>query len=625
LKPLSIFSTLFLFPLLCVSAFAADWKPAAGPLVTRWAKDVSPEKAHPEYPRPQMVRKDWQSLNGLWDYAIRPRGEAEPGRFEGTILVPFPVESSLSGVMKRVGPDNRLWYHRAVSLPQAWRGKRILLHFDAVDWEATVLIDGRTIGTHRGGYSPFTFDVTDSLTSGKAHDLVVVVWDPSDAGTQPCGKQHNKPQGIWYTPSTGIWQTVWLEPVPQTYVKELRLEPDVAGHRVSVDAQIVGPTDNCTVVAEVLAGNGHGAISASGAPGKPFAITIPQDAVRLWSPDSPFLYDVVVRIVNLAPGAVVQGAHGTEVDGVGSYFALRSIAVANNPDGKTRIVLNGKPVFLIGPLDQGFWPDGLYAAPTDEALRSDLEITKKLGFNLVRKHVKVEPARWCYWCDHLGLAVFQDMPSGDMHARENSRRRPEITRSPESAHEYDAELKDLIDSRRHFPCIVAWVPFNEGWGQFDTVRISRWIKEHDPSRLVIPASGWNDFPVGDIHDIHSYPGPAAPQPEAARAAVLGEFGGLGLPVPGHLWINNKKNWGYRKFESRDALTAAYLALAAKLRPLVESRLSAAVYTQTTDVETEVNGLMTYDRELIKMDADKVRLANQELINLFDKPQAAKHE
>jgi len=623
LKPLSTFSTPFLFPLLCVGAFAADWKPAAGPLATRWAKDVSPEKAHSEYPRPQMVRETWQNLNGLWDYAIRPRGDAEPGRFDGTILVPFPAESALSGVMKRVGPDKQLWYHRAVSVPEAWRGKRILLHFEAVDWEASVSIDGRTIGMHRGGYSPFTFDVTDALVPGKAHDLVVVVWDPSDAGTQPCGKQHNKPQGIWYTPSTGIWQTVWLEPVPQSYVRDVRLEPDVAGHKVTVDAEIVGPTDGCTVAAEIIVDEQgvnptrRTITSASGVAGKPFTIVIPPSDVKLWSPGSPFLYDIAIR--------VAKEAGSQTSDQVKSYFAMRSIGIGPGPDKTTRIVLNGKPVFLIGPLDQGFWPDGLYTAPTDEALRSDLEVTKKLGFNLVRKHVKVEPARWYYWCDRLGLVVFQDMPSGDMHARENSRKRPEITRSAESAKEFDVELKEMIDSRRHFSCIVAWVPFNEGWGQFDTVRISRWIKEYDPSRIVIPASGWNDFPVGDIHDIHSYPGPAAPQAESGRAAVLGEFGGLGLPIPGHLWINDKKNWGYRKFESRDALTAAYLALTAKLRPLVESRLSAAVYTQTTDVETEVNGLMTYDRELIKMDADKVQQANRELVRLLEQVQSTKHE
>jgi beta-galactosidase/beta-glucuronidase len=612
-----------------VAASAGDWKPAAGPLFTRWAKDVSPGDAHPEYPRPQMSREEWQNLNGLWDYAIRPRGDADVGHFDGKILVPFPIESALSGVMKRVGPDKRLWYRRDVLTPRSWRGKHVLLHFEAVDWEATISIDGRTIGTHRGGYSPFTFDVTDALIPGKTHQLIVSVWDPSDAGTQPCGKQHNKPQGIWYTPSTGIWQTVWLEFVSQTYIQDVRCVPNVAGRKVTVEADVVGPTEGCSVEAQVFFFDRRGPVpemhmvgTGRGAPGTPLAISIPAADVRPWSPDSPFLYNVVVWV---RKEPVAKGGKSESLDRVASYFALRSIGVALGPDKKTRIVLSGKPVFLIGPLDQGFWPDGLYTAPTDEALRSDIEVTKKLGFNLIRKHVKVEPARWYYWCDRLGLVVFQDMPSGDLHARENSGQRREITRSAPSATDFDAELKAIIDARRQFPCIIAWVPFNEGWGQFDTLRVSRWIKAYDPSRLVDPASGWNDFPVGDIHDVHSYPGPAAPPADAGRAAVLGEFGGLGLPIPGHLWINDKKNWGYRKYESRDALTAAYLALAAKLRPLVESRLSAAVYTQTTDVETEVNGLMTYDRELIKMDADKVRAANTALVRALDHAGGAKHE
>lgn len=561
-----------------------------------------------------MERGDWQNLNGLWDYAIRARGDTETGQFDGQILVPFPVESSLSGVMKRVGPDKRLWYRRMVSVPQSWRGKRVLLHFEAVDWEATVSIDGHTVGTHRGGYAPFTFDVTDALDPGKAHALVVAVWDPSDSGTQPCGKQHNKPQGIWYTPSTGIWQTVWLEPVSPTHVKDVRIVPDVAAHRLTIDAAVDGPTEGCVASAQVINPVRHGTFAASGAVGQPVGVTIPPQDVHLWSCESPFLYRVRV-VVTKRP--VTSLASAETVDEVTSYAALRSVEVVRGPDQQTRIVLNGKPIFLIGPLDQGFWPDGLYTAPTDQALRSDIEVTKKLGFNFIRKHVKVEPARWYYWCDRLGVAVFQDMPSGDLHARENSRLRREITRSAESAKDFDVELKEMIDARRQFPCIVGWVPFNEGWGQFDTVRISRWIKEYDPSRLVDPASGWNDFPVGDVHDVHSYPGPAAPPAEEGRAAVLGEFGGLGLPILGHLWVNDKKNWGYRKYESRDALTAAYLGLAARLRPLVRSRLSAAVYTQTTDVETEVNGLMTYDRELIKMDADKVRAANTELVRLLD--------
>jgi beta-galactosidase/beta-glucuronidase len=616
--------------LFCTGANAAaprvDWKPAAGPLMTRWAKDVSPDDVHSEYPRPQMAREEWQNLNGLWDYAIRPKSDAEPGQFDGKILVPFPVESALSGVMKRVGPEKRLWYRRDVSIQEGWRGKRVLLHFEAVDWETTVSIDGRTISTHRGGYVPITFDVTEALSPGTSHQLVVSVWDPSDAGTQPCGKQHNNPQGIWYTPSTGIWQTVWLEFVSQTYLQDVRCLPDLAGHKVTVETAIAGPTEGCTIEASVGFYDRRGQVPeihkvgiARGAPGTPLEISIPPADVHAWSPDSPFLYNVVVW---LRKARVAKGGEGEGLDRVVSYFALRSIGIAKGSDKQTRIVLNGKPVFLIGPLDQGFWPDGLYTAPTDEALKSDIEVTKRLGFNFIRKHVKVEPARWYYWCDRLGVAVFQDMPSGDQHARENSKRRPEITRSGESTSDFDAELKAMIDARRQFPCIVAWVPFNEGWGQFDTVRIANWIKLYDPTRLVDPASGWNDFPVGDMHDKHDYPGPSAPPAEATRASVLGEFGGLGLPIPGHLWVDTKKNWGYRKFESRDALTEAYLKLAAKLRPLVESRLSAAVYTQTTDCETEVNGLMTYDRELIKMDVDKVRAANTALVRLLDQPKEA---
>jgi beta-galactosidase/beta-glucuronidase len=598
---------------------AADWRPADGPLKTRWAKDVSPDHAHPEYPRPQMRRNEWQNLNGLWDYAIRPRDEGPPKSFDGKILVPFPIESALSGVMKRAGPEKTIWYHRRVSVPDAWRGKGVLLNFEAVDWEANVWIDGEKLGTHRGGYTPFNFDATSKLEPGTTHDLLVSAWDPSDAGTQPCGKQHNDPEGIWYTPSSGIWQTVWMEPVDALRLTNVRLDWDARSSKVSLIADwkysglLAGPI-GATIAVDLYLGTARSGesrtkiASATGFGGKPISLPIPPKDVRLWSPDSPVLYDAEIRLL---------GPINQVVDEVESYCALRTVTVSHGPDDRVaRIHLNGKPVFLIGPLDQGFWPDGLYTAPTDDALRNDLEVTKKLGFNLIRKHVKVEPARWYYWCDRLGIAVFQDMPSGDLHARENSRQRREITRSAESAREFDAELKTMIDARRVFPCIIAWVPFNEGWGQFDTIRIGRWIKEYDPHRLVDAASGWNDFPVGDVHDVHDYPGPGAPAPEPDRAAVLGEFGGLGLPLPGHLWVNNQKNWGYVKFKSRDELTAAYLRLTEKLRPLVESRLSAAVYTQTTDVETEVNGLMTYDRELIKMDVDKVRQANEALTHLL---------
>ena len=452
---------------------AADWKPAAGPLMTRWAKDVSPEKSHPEYPRPQMVRSTpWIDLNGLWDYAIRPTKDDRPRQFDGSILVPFPIESALSGVMRRISPEQRLWYRRSFSVPQASHGNRILLHFDAVDWEAAVWIDQKRIGVHRGGYSPFTFDVSDAVVPGKRHDLIVSVWDPSDSGTQPRGKQVLKPRGSRYTPTTGIWQTVWLETVGQAYFRDISLEPDAAGSKMTVATDLAGPTAACVVTAEIEIDQQGGSkarrtriAAASGHAGKTLTLSIPPGQVRPWSPETPFLYDIEVRLTS---------RDGQVLDAVKGYFALRSIAVSRGPDVRTsRILLNGKPIFLIGPLDQGFWPDGLYTAATDEAMRFDLETIKRLGFNLVRKHVKIEPARWYYWCDRLGLVVFQDMPNGD----QSSRKRSEIKRSVESARQFDAELKEMIDSRRQFPCIVAWVAFNEGWGQFDTVRVSRWIKD----------------------------------------------------------------------------------------------------------------------------------------------------
>ncbi len=583
-----------------VPAPAADWKPGAAPIMTRWAKDVDPARPHPEYPRPQMARPDWQNLNGLWDYAIRPKAEGKPEKFDGKILVPFPVESALSGVMKPVGPDNRLWYRRTFAVPPGWSGKRTLLHFGASDWDTTVWVNGTELGSHRGGYDPFTFDLTSALhPTGNENELVVAVWDPSDAGPQPRGKQVRRPQSIWYTPTTGLWQTVWLEPVPDPYIRSLWITPDIDANSVTIRADIarsqsVGRIPALTVETSVPGTSGRA--QAGGAADATLVLTLPEGAKsKLWSPDTPVLFPLKVSL------------EGT--DTVECYFAMRKISLGKDAKGVTRLMLNNKPVFQFGPLDQGFWPDGLYTAPTDDALKYDIEMTKKLGFNMARKHVKVEPDRWYYWCDKLGLLVWQDMPSGDAHVAPG---KGEIKRSPESAAIYERELKALIDTHRNHPCIVLWVPFNEGWGQFDTVRITEWVKKYDPSRLVICSSGWNDFPTGDAHDIHVYPGPGAPQPEPHRAAVLGEFGGLGLPLRGHTW-QSERNWGYRSFTNQQDLTEAYLDLIERLRPLIGSPgLSAAVYTQTTDVEIEVNGLMTYDRAVVKMPEDRITRAHRQL-------------
>jgi hypothetical protein len=573
------------------------WQPAKGKLMTRWAKEVSPERVHREYPRPQMVRKEWLNLNGLWEYAIRPKEEGTPEKFDGEILVPFPIESALSGVMERVDEKSRLWYRRTFEVPPSWSSQHVLLNFGAVDWESTVWVNGKKVGTHRGGYDPFTFDITDALNRSGKEEIVLAVWDPTNQGYQPRGKQVKDPGGIWYTPTTGIWQTVWMEPVSErAYIQDLRIVPDVDAGEVRVNAITTGVTDAGKMVIEVTE-DGRPVARADGGWDAQVAVHIPN--VKLWSPDSPHLYDLSVTLMD-----------GNEaIDEIKSYFGMRKVSLGKDEQGITRIFLNNKPLFMLGPLDQGFWPDGLYAAPTDDALRSDIEVTKRLGFNMCRKHVKVEPARWYYWADRLGLMVWQDMPNGDRFVRPGE---GQITRAEESAEQFERELKALIDSHCNHPSIVMWVIFNEGWGQYDTERLVQWAERYDPTRLINCASGWNDVGVGHVHDIHSYPGPAAPQPEPNRAAVLGEFGGLGLPLKGHTW-QDEKNWGYRSFTDRESLTNAYIALLQRLRSLISSPgLSAAVYTQTTDVEVEVNGLMTYDRAMIKMDADRIDAANRKM-------------
>ena len=577
------------------STFATqDWEPAPGPLLTRWAADVSPTSVHPEYPRPQMVRADWSNLNGLWSYAIAGREAACPAEAEGRILVPFPVESALSGVMRRVSPEERLWCWRSFEVPAGWAGRRVLLHFGAVDWEARVWVNGRELGSHRGGYDPFHLDVTDALVADGPQELVVACWDPTDAGTQPRGKQVREPRGIWYTPTTGIWRTVWLEPVNRVHVERLKMVPDLAAGILRLSPIAPGLGGGVTVEAVASL---EGRVAAMGrSQGTELSLRLADP--RPWSPDDPVLYHLVVRL-----------RRGAEVlDEVQSYFGMRSIELGQDGNGITRLFLNGRPLFHFGPLDQGFWPDGLYTAPTDEALRYDVEVTRQLGFNAVRKHVKIEPDRWYYWCDRLGLLVWQDMPSGDRYIGGGD---PDVDRDPESARQFELELERNVDALHDHPCIVMWVPYNEGWGQYATERITNWIRNHDPSRLVNSASGWSDRGTGQVHDIHSYPGPAICALEEERAAVLGEFGGLGLPVEEHTW-QEKENWGYRSYDTREALTEAYVELLARLRPLIGEGLAAAIYTQTSDVEIEVNGLMTYDRALIKMDAERIAAAARKL-------------
>ena len=584
---------------------AADWQPAKGPLMTRWAKNVTPKAAHPDYPRPQMVRPEWTNLNGLWDYAVRPKDSEQPKSFDGKILVPFPIESALSGVMKTVGGENRLWYRRTIETRSVAeclsRGSRLLLHFGAVDWHAVISVNGKKVGEHKGGYDPFSFDITDALnTQIDEQEIVVSVWDPTDASFQPRGKQVAEPRGIWYTSVTGIWQTAWLEPVPAVHITSLKIVPDVDNSQVKVTVKVEGAQAQHRLL--LTAKRASSVMFAEGLPGKPITVDIPRP--DLWSPDSPALYDLDVTLSDARQAASPQ----QPLDRVTSYFGMRKIEFKKADDGFNRLFLNNKPLFQIGPLDQGWWPDGLYLAPTDEALRFDIEMTKKLGFNMCRKHVKVEPARWYYWCDKLGLMVWQDMPSGDKYIRPN---KPDLERTPESASNYRREYQAMIDTHHNHPCIVTWVPFNEGWGQFDTDAILAWTKQYDPTRLVDAPSGWADRGTGDMYDMHRYPGPAMPEPEGHRAIVLGEFGGLGLPLQGHLWWD-KRNWGYRTYKSLDELQQSYALLIRKLHPLVGAGLAAAVYTQTTDVEGEVNGLMTYDRAVVKYDIERMAALHKKL-------------
>lgn len=583
----------------------ADWEPAEAPLMTRWASDVDPDSALPEYPRPQMVRDRWLNLNGLWQYAIRPRSEAGPEKFDGEILVPFPVESALSGVMKRVSPEDALWYRRSFAVPDGWEGDRILLHVGAADWEARVWINGELAGEHRGGYDPFCFEVTPLLREGE-NELVVRIWDPTDRGYQPRGKQVLEPEGIWYTPVTGLWQTVWLEPVPEEFIGSLRIEPDLdaSAVRVEVDASEEGTVRVEAIDGDRVLGRGAGRV------GRP--VTIELDEVTPWSPGSPHLYDL----------RVVLERDGRPIDAVASYFGMRKIELKADEQGVNRLFLNDEPLFQYGPLDQGWWPDGLYTAPTDEALRYDVEVTKRLGFNMTRKHVKVEPSRWYYWCDKLGLLVWQDMPSGDAHpewVREVDEEGPELRRSAESAQDFRVELGELVSDFYNHPSIVVWVPFNERWGQSDTAEAVAQVRRLDPTRLVNAASGGNFLGVGDILDVHSYPDPSMPRLDPYMAVVCGEFGGLGLPLEGHTWLD-KGNWGYRTFETAEALTEAYLEKLEMLRPMIGRGLAAAVYTQITDVEIEVNGLLTYDRAVIKIDPDTVAEANGRLYEPPSRPE-----
>lgn len=587
---------------------AAQWAPQGNKIKTRWTEETDISKVQPEYPRPQMERNDWKNLNGLWDYAILPAGRSEPSRFDGKILVPFAVESSLSGVMKTLGSDNELWYKQTFAVPSGWKGKNILLHFGAVDWKADVFLNDIKIGSHTGGYTPFSFDITPYLKPG-SQKLVVRVWDGTDEGYQPRGKQVSRPDGIWYTPVSGIWQTVWMEPVSKKHIDRVCALPDIDKSKLTVDVGVTG-ANRGDIVEVILKDGGKTVATAKAAAGQSLELGWP--APKLWSPETPFLYDMEVSLYE----------NGKMQDRVKSYAAMRKISTKRDENGIVRLQLNNRDYFQFGPLDQGWWPDGLYTAPTDEALLYDIRKTKDFGYNMIRKHVKVEPARWYTYCDRIGLLVWQDMPNGDRSPQWQNRNYfngSDLVRSPESETNYRKEWKEIMDCLMPYPSIVVWVPFNEAWGQFKTEDIVRWTQSYDPSRLVNPASGGNHYHTGDMLDLHNYPGPEMYLYDAERATVLGEYGGIGLPLENHLWQTDR-NWGYIQFKNAKEVTDEYVKYAGELKKMIRAGFSGAVYTQTTDVEGEVNGLMTYDRKVIKVEEDRLREINREICNSLNRSQ-----
>ncbi len=580
-----------------------NWAPAPVPIQTPWAAEVSPLNAHPEYPRPQMVREKWASLNGLWDYAVVGADAPKPEQWDGQILVPFCIESSLSGVGRRVSAEEALWYSTTFKVPSAWKRQRVMLNFDAVDWDAQVFVNDQPVCRHTGGYTAFSIDVTPYLKKGREQSLVLKVLDATNNAEQPCGKQVTQPDGIWYTPVTGIWQSVWMEPVSASAITSYLAVPDLDAGTVEVTVFADGEADEVEVK---LCDAGKAVATGTACPGEPLLLAV--ENPKPWSPESPFLYDLDIR---LKSGKKV-------VDEVKGYTAIRKTSEVVDQKGFKRMGLNNEPYFQYGPLDQGWWPDGLYTAPTDEALKFDLVKTKDFGYNMIRKHIKIEPARWYYWCDVLGIVVWQDMPSiggtpgGNWEQWKWASPEDDRVLTPTAKATYYKEWGEIIGQLRNHPCIVAWVPFNEAWSQFETEKAVAFTRVCDPTRLINSASGGNSYPVGDIFDSHNYPNPQMKFTSGGlQIDVLGEYGGIGWPVEGHLWQD--KNWGYIEYKSGEDVLKQYSAYADELIGIIGQGVSAAVYTQTTDVEGEVNGLMTYDRKIIKMDEKQLRAVNQRVI------------
>ena len=597
--------------LVVLNSFCQEWQPLDGKIMSRWAKEVTPENVWQEYPRPQFERSTWKNLNGMWDYVILKPNQPKPKSYEGKILVPFSFESALSGVGRSITPEEKMWYRKKFIIPSEWKGKRILLNFEAVDHDTNVWVNDIFVGSHKGGFDRFSFDITTFLNVRGNQTIEVSVKDGTNLSPQLRGKQHFKPSGIVYTPVSGIWQTVWLEAVSnEAYLGEVKITTDIDKGIVKITPFGHEALRSSYKVKASIYKNKSKIAEGSVSTNKLIELKIREP--KLWSPDNPNIYDLKLTLTN---------PKGKIIDQVDSYFGMRKISLGNHK-GVKYLFLNNKPLFHYGTLDQGWWPDGLLTPPSDEAMRYDIEITKAMGFNMIRKHVKIEPDRWYYHCDHLGILVWQDMPSGGKmvekingpttnkrgdkkyytNLQHVGRTDGDLNKNINESIQFETELRKMINIHYNSPSIVVWVPFNEGWGQYDTCRISDLVKALDSSRLVIPTSGWSLRNCGDIYDIHTYDVDLKKPPyHQDRATVIGEYGGIGLPIKKNLWNPNTINWGYQTYNSQKELIESYEYKFNQILKMKEMHgLSGAVYTQTTDVEGEVNGLLTYDREVIKI-------------------------
>ena len=597
-------SLIILFKILyCLMNSLENWHPVGTRIKTKWGNNLKPENVWKEYPRPQLERKDWLNLNGIWHYYITDLDSKKPEKFDQNILVPFCLESSLSGVMKPLNETQILWYYKEFEIPKKWKDKNIIIHFNAVDWKSELYINDDKIGEHYGGYSEFNFDITKNLKTGK-NKIILKVWDPSDTGYQPIGKQCLDPKVIWYTSISGIWQTVWLEPVNQQYIKKLEINNNYDNKEIKINCLL--NTEEKLPLEMSLIYKEKEILKQKGISNTEIVLKISEENFHPWSPTEPNLYIIKIEIFDES---------NKLIDSILSYTTIRKIEQRKDESGYYRIYLNNKPLFNMGTLDQGYWPDGLYTPPSEEAMIYDINKLKELGFNTIRKHVKIEPYRYYYHCDKIGMLIWQDMPSGDRKPNSweyhHLNTGDDVKRSEESKNNYYHEWSEIIDNLKFFQCIIIWIPFNEAWGQFDTEKVVNFTHNKDPTRLINAASGGNHRICGNFLDLHHYPEPSQYLKVDNLINILGEFGGLGLDIKGHTWKGD--NWGYRTFRTKEEITEKYEEY---INLIINSfkGFSAAIYTQTTDVEIEINGLITYDRAEMKIIEDRIKAANEKIIN-----------